>query len=62
MRAAFVGATRDTIVSLDPCTGPRTTKAAKLRPHKSLRMVGKTGAGEGIRTLDPNLGKVVLYP
>lgn len=25
--------------------------------------VGKPiGAGEGIRTLDPNLGKVVLYP
>jgi hypothetical protein len=25
--------------------------------------VGKVaGAGEGIRTLDPNLGKVVLYP
>src|SRR5690606_21969739 len=24
--------------------------------------LGKTGAGEGIRTLDPNLGKVVLYP
>lgn len=23
---------------------------------------GETGAGEGIRTLDPNLGKVVLYP
>jgi hypothetical protein len=22
----------------------------------------KPGAGEGIRTLDPNLGKVVLYP
>lgn len=22
----------------------------------------ETGAGEGIRTLDPNLGKVVLYP
>jgi hypothetical protein len=21
-----------------------------------------TGAGEGIRTLDPDLGKVVLYP
>ena len=21
-----------------------------------------SGAGEGIRTLDPNLGKVVLYP
>jgi len=25
-------------------------------------MYRKTGAGEGIRTLDPNLGKVVLYP
>ena len=24
--------------------------------------VHETGAGEGIRTLDPNLGKVVLYP
>jgi hypothetical protein len=24
--------------------------------------VEKFGAGEGIRTLDPNLGKVVLYP
>ena len=23
---------------------------------------GEIGAGEGIRTLDPNLGKVVLYP
>jgi hypothetical protein len=24
-------------------------------------VVRKIGAGEGIRTLDPNLGKVVLY-
>jgi hypothetical protein len=24
--------------------------------------LGNLGAGEGIRTLDPNLGKVVLYP
>ncbi len=23
---------------------------------------GKSGAGDGIRTHDPNLGKVVLYP
>ena len=33
---------------------------------KGLNMLlifpGKFGAGEGIRTLDPNLGKVVLYP
>jgi hypothetical protein len=24
--------------------------------------IGRIGAGEGIRTPDPNLGKVVLYP
>lgn len=27
-----------------------------------LNVLIETGAGEGIRTLDPNLGKVVLYP
>ena len=32
---------------------PKAVKSRKCR---------KTGAGEGIRTLDPNLGKVVLYP
>ena len=31
-------------------------------PEGQINYVGKTGAGEGIRTLDPNLGKVVLYP
>ncbi len=30
--------------------------------QKSLPFEAATGAGEGIRTLDPNLGKVVLYP
>jgi hypothetical protein len=30
--------------------------------HILLIMSSKFGAGEGIRTLDPNLGKVVLYP
>jgi len=29
---------------------------------KSVVFLRKSGAGEGIRTLDPNLGKVVLYP
>jgi hypothetical protein len=29
---------------------------------KPLTSLMKFGAGEGIRTLDPNLGKVVLYP
>ena len=30
--------------------------------RESAQAVEFTGAGEGIRTLDPNLGKVVLYP
>jgi hypothetical protein len=34
-------------------------RRAALNRLKSLR---EFGAGEGIRTLDPNLGKVVLYP
>ncbi len=29
---------------------------------ESLISWDEFGAGEGIRTLDPNLGKVVLYP
>jgi hypothetical protein len=28
----------------------------------SAKRLMNFGAGEGIRTLDPNLGKVVLYP
>jgi hypothetical protein len=28
----------------------------------AVKTCWKNGAGEGIRTLDPNLGKVVLYP
>ena len=30
--------------------------------HVSGPYTANDGAGEGIRTLDPNLGKVVLYP
>jgi hypothetical protein len=38
-------------------------KAALRRPFlNALISLGEIGAGEGIRTLDPNLGKVVLYP
>ena len=36
--------------------------APEAIPFKGVKFSGKTGAGEGIRTLDPNLGKVVLYP
>ncbi len=38
---------------------------AKAGPQGGLKNqanLQKTGAGEGIRTLDPDLGKVVLYP
>jgi hypothetical protein len=34
----------------------------KQGPQFSLRPFVSIGAGEEIRTLDPNLGKVMLYP
>jgi hypothetical protein len=37
-------------------------KTAPKGRSKQLISLRKSGAGEGIRTLDPNLGKVVLYP
>ncbi|VTZ62317.1 conserved hypothetical protein [Sinorhizobium medicae] len=40
-------------------TTPKNTKAPENRGFERL---GETGAGEAIRTPDPNLGKVVLYP
>ena len=39
---------------------PPRPKAAEQRIEGSLKI--GIGAGEGIRTLDPDLGKVVLYP
>jgi hypothetical protein len=43
---------------------PRGVKQLKVPrgPFKIIEIPKKFGAGEGIRTLDPNLGKVVLYP
>ena len=37
-------------------------KKAPKDPSRPLICLKKIGAGEGIRTLDPDLGKVVLYP
>ena len=34
----------------------------RLNGFYLIEKTRKSGAGEGIRTLDPNLGKVVLYP
>ncbi len=45
-----------------PALGPGKQKAAPKDRLKLLISLTKSGAGEGIRTLDPDLGKVVLYP
>ena len=37
-------------------------KGGKETTLNLLRVFRKSGAGDGIRTHDPNLGKVVLYP
>ena len=41
---------------------PSTPAATERALDVLLKIRRRTGAGEGIRTLDPNLGKVVLYP
>ena len=43
-------------------TVPGKQSATDLVAAKPLLSQKKLGAGEGIRTLDPDLGKVVLYP
>ena len=43
-------------------TGAGKQKRPRRAALKSLKILRDFGAGEGIRTLDPNLGKVVLYP
>lgn len=42
-------------------SGAGKQKTARKGRSKSLIFLRKIGAGEGIRTLDPDLGKVVLY-
>ena len=43
-------------------SGRRGMQLSTLTLGRFLAGSGRIGAGEGIRTLDPNLGKVVLYP
>jgi hypothetical protein len=46
---------------VEPNQHPKPGEVTEL--SKSLvEIIEEFGAGEGIRTLDPNLGKVVLYP
>ncbi len=42
--------------------GAGKQKTPRRASAKRLILLRLSGAGEGIRTLDPNLGKVVLYP
>ncbi len=42
--------------------GSGKQKTPRRASAKRLILLRMSGAGEGIRTLDPNLGKVVLYP
>ena len=54
-------------MQLYPCVDMVATQnedTNTLRPKGAylIDLMKKTGAGEGIRTLDPDLGKVVLYP
>ena len=42
--------------------GSGKQRVSRRTPSKTLKSLLIFGAGEGIRTLDPNLGKVVLYP
>jgi hypothetical protein len=47
-----------------PVFVPEAGKQKTSPKDRSTKLIslGKSGAGEGIRTLDPNLGKVMLYP
>jgi hypothetical protein len=55
--------------ALQPTRSPRTTEAHRQQtksplvsgPSSNSATSRKSGAGEGARTLDPDLGKVVLY-
>ena len=41
---------------------PKTEMSPNSEPMQSIEFWEENGAGEAIRTPDPNLGKVVLYP
>ena len=57
------GDTQRRIHAADLCRRRRHPHPRRARRRILSRIFGeKIGAGEGIRTLDPDLGKVVLYP
>ena len=49
--------------AVDPISDGADKKGGTFRNRLEFSDPARfSGAGEGIRTLDPNLGKVVLYP
>ena len=67
MRKATESPLRFASVCFPPASPAVVPEAGKQKttpkdPSNSLICLKKIGAGEGIRTLDPDLGKVVLYP
>jgi hypothetical protein len=58
--AKFIARKRGAVVAMGQCIVPDATR--RTRKDGSTVTGRKIGAGEGIRTLDPDLGKVVLYP
>jgi hypothetical protein len=59
-----LGAAAYGLLSVASPTLPRKRRSLQVkRPLVQIFVFMRvSGAGEGIRTLDPNLGKVVLYP
>lgn len=49
-------------LSVDRWANPAQQTETAPMAGLEFELSRETGAGEGIRTLDPNLGKVVLYP
>jgi hypothetical protein len=41
---------------------PKRKRPGSTPAFSHTIMIGVSGAGDGIRTHDPNLGKVMLYP
>ena len=57
---------RSCIIKVSPsanaCRQLKTKRPPEGGPVYLSQETNETGAGEEIRTLDPNLGKVMLYP
>ena len=60
-RSRRVAHAHGTTTILRDATGDLQEASIFLKHHPTVAKSVKIGAGEGARTLDPDLGKVVLY-